>query len=273
MLYEQIQAAHQFILPKIGDFQPELGIVLGTGLGNLTHEMEVLHTIPYREIPHFPISTVESHAGNLVFGLLAGKKVVAMSGRFHYYEGYTMQQVTFPIRVLKALGIKNLIISNAAGSTSPHIKAGDLVFIKDHINLQPENPLRGVNDERLGVRFPDMLPTYRKDWNAAALAIAEAQGTRAHEGVYVALQGPNLETPAEYVYLHRIGGDVVGMSSVPEVLVARHGEIPVFMVSVISNQSYPPEIIKETTLAEVIATVERTEPKLTRLLCTLLEKM
>ena len=270
MLYDQIQTAHQFILSKISGFQPELGIVLGTGLGNLTEKMQILHQIPYLEIPHFPVSTVESHAGMLVFGTLAGKNVVAMSGRFHFYEGYTMQEVTFPIRVLKALNIKNLVISNAAGSTSQHIKAGDLVFIKDHINLQPENPLRGANDERLGVRFPDMLPTYRHDLNAHALRLAEQHGTRAHEGVYVALQGPNLETPAEYVYLHRMGADVVGMSSVPEVLVARHSEIPVFMVSVVSNQSYPPEIIKPTTLAEVIATVEKAEPKLTRLICELL---
>jgi purine-nucleoside phosphorylase len=269
-LFDQIQASHQFILTKIGNFQPEIGIILGTGLGNLTQEITVLYTIPYADIPHFPTSTVESHKGELVFGALAGRRVVAMSGRFHYYEGYSMQQVTFPIRVLNALKIKELIISNAAGSTSPHIKAGDIVFAKDHINLQPENPLRGENDERLGPRFPDMLPTYNKVWNARALAIAAEEGIRAHEGVYVALQGPNLETPAEYVFLHHIGADVVGMSSVPEVIVARHSGLRVLMVSVVSNQSYPPEVIRETTLEEVIAVVTATEPKLTRILKALL---
>jgi purine-nucleoside phosphorylase len=184
-----------------------------------------------------------------------------MAGRFHYYEGYSMKQVTFPVRVLKFLGIKQLFISNAAGSVNENMKQGDLVFIKDHINMQPENPLRGENDERLGVRFPDMLKTYDRQLNARALAIAKANKITAHEGVYLGLQGPNLETPAEYVFMHRIGADVIGMSTVPEVLVARHSDLPVFVVSVISNQAYPPEIIKETTLEEVVAVVEAITPK------------
>jgi purine-nucleoside phosphorylase len=269
-MYQAIQEAAAFIKQHTEDYTATVGIILGTGLGNLTDHIAIDFILPYGEIPHFPVSTVDSHKGQLVFGKLAGRNIIAMSGRFHYYEGYTMQEVTFPVRVLKALGITDLIISNAAGSTSPHIFAGDIVFIKDHINMQPENPLRGANDERLGVRFPDMLHTYNKAWNKKALAFAEKQGIRAHEGVYVALQGPNLETPAEYVFLHRIGADVVGMSSVPEVLVARHSEMRVFMVSVVSNQSYPPELIKETTLAEVIATVEKAEPKVTEIVCELL---
>lgn len=184
-----------------------------------------------------------------------------------------MQQVTFPVRVLKFLGIKQLFISNAAGSTSPHIFGGDLVFIKDHVNLHAENPLRGENDERLGPRFPDMLKTYNKTLNTIALQIAEKHGIRAHEGVYVGLQGPNLETPAEYVFLHRIGGDVVGMSTIPEVLVARHSGLPVFVASVVSNQSYPPEIIREVSLEDVIAVVEKAEPKLTLIIKELLQQI
>jgi purine-nucleoside phosphorylase len=272
MLYNQIQEALAFIRSKT-DFRPNYGIILGTGLGNLTNEIEVAAAIPYKDIPHFPVSTVQSHKGQLVFGHLAGKPIVAMAGRFHYYEGYSMQQVTFPVRVLKFLGIKQLFISNAAGSTSPHIFGGDLVFIKDHVNLHPENPLRGENDERLGPRFPDMLKTYDRNLNAKALQIAEANGIRAHEGVYVGLQGPNLETPAEYVFLHRIGGDVVGMSTVPEVLVAKHMDLPVFVASVVSNQSYPPENIKEVSLEDVIAVVEKAEPKLTLILKALLKEM
>jgi purine-nucleoside phosphorylase len=260
MLYEQIQEAIAYI-KSITDFQPKYGIILGTGLSDLVNDIEIVCAINYGDIPHFPVSTVASHKGKLVFGTLEGIPVVAMAGRFHYYESYTMKQVTFPVRVLQFLGIQQLVISNAAGSTNADIHAGHLVFIKDHINLQPENPLRGANDERLGPRFPDMLKTYDRGLNAKALEIAEVNGIAAHEGVYVGLQGPNLETPAEYVFLHRIGGDVVGMSTVPEVLVARHGNLPVFVVSVVSNQSYPPEVLKETTLEEVIAVVSEATPK------------
>ena len=271
-LFEQIEEANQYIRTKTSH-AATVGIILGTGLGNLTQDMDVVFEIPYGEIPHFPVSTVESHKGKLLFGTLDDTPVIAMSGRFHYYEGYTIKQVTFPVRVLKRLGVKHLFISNAAGSTNGDINAGDLVFIRDHINLQPENPLRGENDERLGVRFPDMLSTYRTDWNDLALEIAAEHGTAAHSGVYVGLQGPNLETPAEYEYLHRIGGDVVGMSTVPEVLVARHSGLNIFVVSVISNKCYPIEIIQETTLEDVIAVVNAAEPKLRRLVRTLFQRL
>ena len=261
MLYEQIQEAITFIRSKT-NFQPQFGIILGTGLGNLSEEMEIEAEIPYREIPHFPVSTVQSHKGKLVFGKLGKHSVVAMAGRFHYYEGYSMKEVTFPVRVLKFLGIQHLIISNAAGGTNQHLYAGDIVFIRDHVNLQPENPLRGVNDERLGQRFPEMMKTYDQALNAKALEIAHQNGIRAHEGVYVGLQGPNLETPAEYNFLHTIGGDVVGMSTVPELLVARHMDLPVFVASIVTNKCYPLETLTETTVEEVIEVAQNAEPKL-----------
>lgn len=271
-LYEKIQDTVSFIR-SVTDFQPKYGLILGTGLGSLGDEIERESTIAYKDIINFPLSTVASHKGELIFGHLEGVPVVAMSGRFHYYEGYSMQQVTFPVRVLKYLGIEELFISNAAGSMNPHIFGGDLVFVKDHINLQPENPLRGENDERLGVRFPDMLNTYDKTLIASAMEIAKAKGIRAHTGVYVGLQGPNLETPAEYAFMHRIGGDVVGMSTIPEVLVARHMDLPVFVLSVVSNQSYPPEIMKTVTLEEVIAVVNEAAPKAAEIVKLLLKSL
>ncbi len=271
MLYEQIQEALQFIQTQTG-FKPRVGIVLGTGLGGLVDEIDIQCSISYKDIPHFPVSTVESHQSRLIFGTLAGQPIVAMAGRFHYYEGYSMKQVTFPIRVLKFLDIEKLIISNVSGSTNANIYAGDLVFIKDHINLQPENPLRGENDERLGPRFPDMLNTYDRNMIDQAMEIAVANNIRAHEGVYVGLQGPNLETPAEYQYLHRIGGDVVGMSTVPEVLVARHMSLSVFVVSVVSNKCYPIETITETTLEAVIELAKVAEPKMRLVVKELLRK-
>ena len=261
MLYDKIQEAVEYINRKIS-FHPEIGIILGTGLGGLVEDIEIVEEISYLDIPHFPKSTVASHQNRLVFGTLAGQPVVAMAGRFHYYEGYSMQEVTFGVRVLKFLGIQELIVSNVAGSTSQHIFPGDIVFIKDHVNLQPENPLRGANDDRLGVRFPDMMKVYDLEKNQQALIIAKTEGIRAHEGVYVCLQGPNLETPSEYEFLHRIGGDVVGMSTVPEVIVARHSGLPVFALSIVSNQCYPKEIIKETTLESVIALAKETAPKM-----------
>ena len=272
MLYDQIQETLQFLKSQT-DFSPRFGIILGTGLGNLTDEIEVVKEIAYRDIPHFPVSTVESHKGKLLFGYLAGQPVVAMAGRFHYYEGYSMQQVTFPVRVLQFLGIERLIISNVSGSTNAEMEAGDIVFIKDHINLHPENPLRGTNDERLGPRFPDMMHTYDRQLNARALAIAKANNIRAHEGIYVALPGPNLETPAEYLFLHRIGGDLVGMSTVPEVIVARHMSLPLFVLSVVSNQCYPPEKIKETTLEAVIQLALEAEPKMTKIVMEVIKEL
>ncbi len=272
MLFEQIQEAIDFIRSQT-DFKADFGIILGTGLGGLVDEIEIKHSISYKEIPHFPESTVQSHQGQLIFGYLAKKPIVAMAGRFHYYEGYSMKQVTFPIRVLKFLGIKKLLISNVSGSTNANMYAGDLVFIKDHINLQTENPLRGVNDQRLGPRFPDMLKTYDRKMIDLAIQIAGDNNIRAHEGVYVGLQGPNLETPAEYQYLHRIGGDVVGMSTVPEVIVARHMSLPVFVVSVVSNHCYPPEIIRETTIEAVIELAKVAEPKMRLVVKELLQKI
>ena len=259
-LFDQIQNALQFIRTRTA-FEPRTGIILGTGLSGLADEIEAVETIDYHQIPHFPISTVESHRGKLIFGYLAGEPVVAMAGRFHFYEGYTLQQVTFPVRVMKFLGIERLIVSNASGGTNPSLENGDLVFIKDHINMLGDNPLRGANDERLGVRFPDMLHVYDPEMLAQAMQIAHANGIRAHLGVYVGLAGPNLETPAEYAFIHRMGGDIVGMSTVPEVIVARHSNLKVFAVSVVTDKGYPPEEIRETTLEDVIAVAKAAEPK------------
>lgn len=270
MLYDQIQETLAFLRAKT-TLTPDWGIVLGTGLSQLSHEMDIQLEVPYGEIPHFPESTVQSHSGKLLFGTLAGKPVVAMAGRFHFYEGYSMQQVTFPIRVMKALGVQKLLLSNAAGGINPHYQPGDIVFLRDHINLQPENPLRGVNDERLGPRFPDMLDTYHPELRKKALQIAQSHGFRAAEGVYVGLQGPNLETPAEYQFLHRMGGDLVGMSTVPEVLVARHSGIEVLAVSVVSNACYPLSRIQPTTVEDVIRVVEAAEPRLRQIVLELLQ--
>ena len=252
MLYDNIQEAVEYIT-TITDFKPKYGIILGTGLAGLVDNMEQIASIDYDEIPHFLSPTVETHRGKLIFGRFNGQPVVVMAGRFHYYEGYSMKEVTFPVRVLKFLGIERLFISNISGSTSAHVFPGDLVFIRDHINLQPENPLRGINDDRLGPRFPEMLTTYDRVLNEQALVFAKTEGIRAHEGVYVALQGPNLETPAEYGYLNKIGGDVVGMSTVPEVIVARHMDLPIFVVSVVSNKCFPIENIKSSSIEEIIA--------------------
>jgi purine-nucleoside phosphorylase len=268
-LYDQIQEAVAFIRSKT-DFLPASGIILGSGLGNLTNELTIAAEISYGDIPHFARSTVMGHKGKLVFGHLDGHPVVVMAGRFHYYEGWTMQQVTFPVRVLKFLGIRRLVITNASGGVNPHLKAGDIVVVKDHINLLPEHPLRGDNDERLGIRFPDMLFTYDADLRARALECAKTNGIRVLEGVYSALQGPNLETPAEYGMLRALGSDCTGMSSVPEVLVARHMELPVLMLSMVSNVSWPRAAIRETTHEEVIAAGNAAEPNLTKIVRTVL---
>ncbi|MEM1325639.1 MAG: purine-nucleoside phosphorylase [Bacteroidota bacterium] len=259
-LFDQIQDCIQYIHKHI-QFEPTVGMVLGTGLSGLADEIEVVHRFEYSELPHFPVSTVESHKGQLIFGHLEGRAVVAMAGRFHYYEGYTMQQVTFPIRILKYLGIQQLILSNASGGLQTHIEAGDLVFIRDHINLHAGHSLRGENDERIGPRFPDMMYAYDPKWLAHATQIAKENNIRAHQGVYAGLQGPSLETPAEYRYLHIIGGDVVGMSTVPEVIVARHMDLPVFVLSVVSNKCFPIEDLTPTTIEEVLEVVEQASPK------------
>lgn len=269
-LYEKIEESHAALRQRIGAFAPQLGFILGTGLGNLAKEVEIDFEIPYGEIPHFLRSTVVGHAGRLIFGRLDGVRVVMMAGRFHYYEGYEMQELTFPVRVLHRLGISRLIISNAAGGLRAEQEMGDVVFIDDHINLQGANPLRGQNDERLGVRFPDMLRAYDHTLNERALALAQSLQVRAHRGVYIGSMGPNLETPAEYAFFHLIGGSVVGMSTVPEVLVAKHCELPIFVVSVVSNKCYPISALVETSAEDVVNAVQAAEPRVVRLVRALL---
>lgn len=233
-MLEQIKATSEFIRSQIGEFVPQVGIILGTGLGGLAESIDVKYSIDYSSIPNFPVSTVEGHKGRLIFGELGGKQVVAMQGRFHYYEGYTMQQVTFPVRVMKLLGIQTLFVSNASGGINTSFRTGDLMIITDHINLMP-NPLIGKNMAELGPRFPDMHNCYDKDLIAAATEIAAEHNIKLQYGVYVGGTGPTFETQAEYRYFKAIGGDTAGMSTVPEVIVARHMSIPVFGVSVITN--------------------------------------
>lgn len=269
-LYDHIQEAVKYLRTQ-SKLEVRFGLILGTGLDGLANEITEAIEIPYGTIPHFPVSTVQSHRGKLIFGLLAGVPIVAMAGRFHYYEGYSMEQVTFPVRVMKFLGIERLIISNASGSVNPAIEAGDIVFVRDHINFMADNPLRGQNDERLGPRFPDMLRTYDRALNAQALRLARKMGIPSHEGIYLGLQGPNLETPAEYQFFHRVGADLVGMSTVPEILVAKHMELPIFVVSVVSNKCYPLEDLRETSVEDVIAKVGETTPRLQELVKTLLK--
>ncbi|MEZ5057271.1 MAG: purine-nucleoside phosphorylase [Saprospiraceae bacterium] len=256
-LYDKIQETVQFLKEKTG-FDPEIGIILGTGLSGLADQIDAIKEIAYGDIPHFPQSTVQSHAGKLVFGHLHGRKVVAMAGRFHWYEGYSMEALTFPVRVLKMLGIQRLMISNAAGGVNEDYQAGDLVFIEDHINLHPDNPLRGKNDDRLGPRFPDMLYAYDKALNEKAWNWPKSIKSVPTKEC-MALPGPNLETPGGVSDSYWAGADVVGMSTVPEVLVARHMELPVFVFSVVTNQCYPIEMIKETSVDDVIAMAKRTE--------------
>lgn len=271
-LFDKVQECLAFIRQR-SDLKPRLGIILGTGLGSLADDIEVEREFVYGLLPYFCASTVASHRGKLILGTLHGVPVVAMSGRLHYYEGYSMQELTFPVRVMSALGIQHLIISNASGSVNADIDAGDLIFLRDHINMQPENPLRGHNDPRLGPRFPDMLHAYDRAFNAWAIERASAHGLRGHEGVYLALPGPNLETPAEYRMANIIGADCIGMSTVPEVLVARHEGLPVFVVSVVSNKCFPIAEIQPTTVEDVIATVQAVEDKLRGLMGEVVRKL
>ena len=255
---EQIQTAYEYIknlYPK----SPQAGIILGTGLGQLIQNIEIELEIPYDTIPYFPVSTVESHKGKLILGKLSGKSVVAMQGRFHYYEGYSMKEVTFPVRVMKKLGIGHLFVSNAAGGLNPDYGIGELMIINDHIDLFPENPLRGKNLDEFGVRFPDMSEPYDLALVQKGLEIAAANGLKVHQGVYAAVQGPNLETKAEYNYLRKIGGDAIGMSTIPEVIVARHMEIPVFAISAITDLCSPGKV-RKISLAEVLAGAAKAEP-------------
>ncbi len=252
--------------------RPEIAIVLGTGLGGLAREIEVEAEIPYGDIPGFPLSTVETHAGKLLAGRLAGRPVMAMQGRFHRYEGYDLQQVTFPVRVLHALGARTLVVSNACGGMNPLWGPGDLVLLSDHINLLGDNPLIGPNDDRLGPRFPDMSAPYDPDLRALARAAALELGIVLREGVYVAVPGPNLETRAEYRMLRAVGADVVGMSTVPEVIVAVHQGMRVVGVSIITDQCLP-DALEPADIGRIIATAGRAEPRLTRLIATLVERL
>lgn len=264
-MYHLIEETVEAIRHRIGDFEPEFGIILGTGLGKLVNEIEVHHQLMYANIPNFPISTVEFHTGKLIFGTLNGRKVVAMQGRLHYYEGYSMQEITFPVRIMKVLGIKKLFVSNAAGSLNPDIKKGDIGIIDDHINLLPDNPLRGSNDEDYGPRFPDMSAPYDKKMQEQAMEIARRNGVRAHKVVYVSTAGPNLETRAEYRYMRLIGGDIVGMSTVPEVIVANHMGLPVFAISVITDEGFH-ENLQPVSLEEIVRVANEVEPKMTEIL-------
>jgi purine-nucleoside phosphorylase len=268
-MLENIQGTTQYIKTRTGDFEPEVGIILGTGLGALVNEIEVEKQLMYSNIPDFPISTLEFHSGKLIFGTLAGKKVVAMQGRLHYYEGYTMQQITFPVRVMKMLGIKTLLVSNASGALNPDFKKGNLMIINDHINLQPDNPLLGRNESELGPRFPDMSEPYKQGLISKALAIAAANNIVCHKGVYVAVTGPNLETRAEYKYLRIIGGDAVGMSTVPEVIVANHMSLPVFAISVLTDEGFP-DTLKPVSVEEILTVAREAEPKMTLILKNLI---
>ena len=270
-LFERVGRARDAVRARSG-ITPEVAIILGTGLGGLAKEIEVETVIPYEEIPDFPLSTVESHAGRLLLGRLRGRAVVAMQGRLHRYEGYSLQEVTFPVRVMRALGARTLVVTNVSGGMHPLWAAGDLVLIADHINLLGDNPLLGRNDDRLGPRFPDMSDPYDVEIRSLARKIALEQGVTLHEGVYVAVPGPNLETRAEYRMLRAMGADVVGMSTVPEVIVAIHGGMKVAGFSIITDQCLPDALVP-VAIETILAIAARAEPGLTRLVGTLVERL
>jgi purine-nucleoside phosphorylase len=260
-------------LQEKGILNPEIGIILGTGLGNLfAKQIENVVEIDYHEIPYFPVSTVEFHKGRLLYGDVRGKKILAMQGRFHFYEGYTMQQITLPVRVMKMLGVKSLLVSNAAGNMNLKWKKGELMLIDDHLNFLPDNPLRGENIEELGPRFPDMSQPYSKHLNDLLIKIAKEKKITLNKGVYVAVMGPNLETRAEYRYLHRIGADAVGMSTVPEILVANHMGLPCCAISVLTDDCDPDDL-KPVNIAEIIETAVKAEAKLTELYVELISRI
>ncbi len=272
MEFEKLNEALTFIRSFYKE-QPKVGIILGTGLGALVEEVEISLTISYQDIPHFPLSTVESHAGKLIFGKLSGQNVIVMQGRFHYYEGYSMQQIVFPVRVLKMLGIEYLFVSNAAGALNPDYKLSELMILEDHINLLPQNPLVGKNINELGIRFPDMFEPYsNKLIDLAQEIINQNDDIKFHKGVYVSVSGSNLETRAEYRYLRTIGADAVGMSTVPEVIAAVHMNLPVFAVSVLTDLCQPNNV-KPITLEEVLKAAAKAEPKMAFLFKKMIEKL
>ncbi len=263
-MWDQVQETVSYIKNKT-NFIPEYGVILGSGLGSFTEDLQIAFTLPYDAIPNFPVSTVQGHKGALVFGTIGDKQVVAMQGRFHFYEGYSMKEVTFPVRVLKYLGITKLIVSNASGGVNPKYKVGSIVLIKDHINMAPEHPLRGKNDERFGPRFVNMSEPYSKNMIAKAKSIALDLNIEVHDGIYLGLQGPTFETLAEYRMVKILGADCVGMSTVPEVIVARHMTLETFGISVITDMGDEKSI---TTIShdEVLDAANKAEPKVRRLI-------
>lgn len=274
MINLDIQKLEQTVqyLKNITQCNPKVGIILGSGLGLLVNEITVTHSIAYEEIPNFPVSTVKGHGGKLLFGTINDVEVIMLSGRFHYYEGYSMQEVTFPVRVMRHLGAQWLMVSNAAGAMNKEYKVGDLVIINDHINLFPEHPLRGKNDESIGTRFPDMTEPYNIDAIIKAKKIAKAKDIHVHEGVYVGLQGPTFETRAEYKWLHIIGGDVVGMSTVPEVIVAIHAGMKVFGMSVVTDLGIRDDM-NVITHEEVLEAANIAAPKMAQIFKELLGQL
>jgi purine-nucleoside phosphorylase len=270
-LRSQIAQALEFIRTKT-DTKPKIGIILGTGLGGLVKEIKKEVAIDYASIPHFPISTVESHSGKLIFGTLAGKKIVAMQGRFHLYEGYNLKQITFPVRVMKFLGVESILVSNAAGALNPLFKKGDVMLISDHINLLGDNPLIGPNDDELGPRFPDMSEAYSKELIMLAEQAALDLKIRMQKGVYVAMQGPSLETKAEYRFLRTVGADAVGMSTVPEDIVAVHMGMRVLGFSILTDECFP-DALKPALLEEILKVATKAEPKMTAIMKEVVKRM
>jgi len=270
-MLEEIKTAVAYLQTKT-NLKPEIGIILGTGLGNLANQIEVDIKIPYGEIPNFPQSTVQGHHGNLIFGKLSGKNVLALQGRFHYYEGYNMQKVTFPIRVFALLGVETFILSNASGGVNPNFKVGDIMLINDHINLFPDNPLRGKNIDEFGPRFPDMSEPYSKRLITLAKQAAKKVNLNVVEGVYAGTSGPTFETPAEYKYMQAIGADAVGMSTVPEVIVAKHMQKTCFAISVITDLGVGEEI-EEVSHEKVLVAANEVEPKVTSLISEMIKSM
>jgi purine-nucleoside phosphorylase len=268
---KQISEAKSYI-ENNAEIKPEIGIILGTGLGGLAADIDISTTLSYKDIPHFPVSTVETHEGKLLLGKLAGKSVVAMQGRFHFYEGYSMKQITFPVRVMSTLGVKTLLISNACGGMNPEYRRGDIMIIKDHINLLGDNPLIGPNLDDFGPRFPDMSEPWSQDLIAIAEKIAKDNNIKYQKGVFVAVSGPNLETRAEYSFLHRIGADCVGMSTVPENIVAVHCGMKVLGLSVVTDECFP-DTLQPVNIQEIIETANEAEPKLTLIMKNVIEKL
>jgi len=270
-MFEQLEETVEWLQSK-GVTSPEIGIVLGTGLGDFAKLIEVEKQFSYNVIPNFPIATVEFHFGKLIYGTLEGKKVLACQGRFHYYEGHSMDEVVMPIRVMKMLGVKQVLLSNAAGAVNLSYEKGDLMMIDDHINLQPDNPLRGENYDELGIRFPDMSEPYSKKLNTRLREIAKEKGIQLHEGVYASVQGPNLETRAEYRMLKMLGADAVGMSTVPEVIACNHMSMPCCCISVITDVCDPANL-QPMTVEEIIAVAQKAEIKLSDLYIELLRSL